>query len=356
MAGTAAFKLNLAESKWGLFNRVPLNLPTITSEKRRLKPSARGLLEKIFAFTRRKGDDLTGCRVTYDQMIAEIGRGRSTVASAFEELKSEGLIKKLDRDVDGTEYVYVGEPTSGKFYIIPLYLYTMEIFSRDEGTYQKLTMCDVHVLAYLMTECASPMNGGNAKTGRGVCKTSYKKLSRILHFSTKAIRDSIYRLMKARIVYRPERYKGINGKKLSRYEVNSGLYLYKKYAKKAPNKEEETKARVEYYAELREQAKRRAANNFDYVKRNASFRNNRAQSVKVITALCRAEIDGNSIEAKKLKKRVDALEQERVRILESFGLTDRDLYAEKQCSCDRCKDYGKLPNGEWCTCYPGGAL
>lgn len=350
MKGKALFKLNLSESKWGLWVRTPLNLPVCDREGKKLKPSARSLLENIFSFTKNAGEKTSGARFTYNQVVEELGRGRSTVAQAFADLRESELIKKIDRDLDGTEYVYIGEPTSGKYYVYPLYLHTMEIYV--DGAYRKLTTGEVHVLGYLSSECASPKNGGNPQRGGGRCTTSFKKLARELQYSVTAIRQAISALMKARLVYRPKRSKGVNGKKLSAYEVNTGLYLYKKYIKKqAKTLEEEKAIRTSYYAELREEAQRRAEKYMAIAKRNADFRENFARLNRMEIEFAKAELYAPD-KLPELEKQKALLQTKQKKALSKIGLTLEDIKC--QCSCELCQDKGLLSNGKWCTCYPSG--
>lgn len=353
MSGKSAFRINLEESKRGLFNIVRLNLPT-RNGGRRLRPSSRALQEKIVSFTRQgdneQKDKLSGTRFTYEQGCKEFGCCRATFASALDELRQANLVKKVDRDVDGTEYVYIGPPTAGKFYVIPQYLYTVEIYV--DGAYRGITPAQVRVLAYLMTECSSPLNGGNVNYGGGVCRTSYKKLARVLKLSENVIREAIALLMKARLVYRPARNKGKNGKKLSGYEVKSALYIYKKYAKKAKTSEDEQKKRVEYYAELRAQAQRRLNYVENIVEKDSSYMETYKSLRKAELDAVKAEMQGADEKTKlETKARVARLKKERVLILSRLGIAEEELTL--QCSCERCKDTGII-DGKWCTCYPGG--
>ena len=371
MKGKALFKLNLNESEWGRYERVPLSLPVYGRNGKRLNPSARSLLAEIYSLTRtievptktdrgeilrdKSGEPImqkvkAGARFTYEKVVEELGRGRSTVAQAFTKLREEELIKKVDRDIDGTEYVYVGEPAGGKYYVYPLYLHTMTICVN--GEYRQLTTVEVHVLGYLMSECASPKNGGDPQRGGGRCKTSYKKLARELQYSVSAIRQAIYNLMKARAVYRPERFKGLNRKKLSRYEVNSGLYLYKKYIKKKANtREEEIKIRAEYYAELREESQRRAEKYMAIAQHNAIFKSVALQLRTLDIQIPKAELyEPDKLPG--LEKQKALLQTKQKKALSRIGLTLEDINV--QCNCELCQDKGVLPNGKWCTCYPSG--
>ena len=372
MKGKGLFKFNLVESEWGRYERVPLSLPVYGRSGKKLNPSARSLLAEIYSFTRtievptktdlgeilrdKSGEPImkkvkAGARFTYEKVVEELGRGRSTIAQAFAKLREEELIKKVDRDIDGTEYVYVGEPAGGKYYVYPLYLHTMTIYVN--GEYRQLTTVEVHVLGYLMSECASPKNGGDPQRGGGRCKTSYKKLARELQYSVSAIRQAIYNLMKARAVYRPERFKGLNRKKLSRYEVNSGLYLYKKYLKKKANtREEEIKIRTSYYAELREEMQRRAEKYMAIAQRNAVFCNASKQLRGLEFQIAKAECyDPNKLPA--LEKEKALLHAKKKKALSRMGLTLEEVEGS-QCNCELCEDRGLLPNGKWCTCYPSG--
>lgn len=345
------FTITLDKSKWGMFDRVPLNLPVSVNGKR-LKPSSRSFIEKFFSFTKSKDDVKSGCRVTYSMLQEEYGRGRSTIAGALDELRTSGLIKRIDRDVEGTEYVYDGECAGGKFYLIPLYLRTVEV--TVQGERRKLNDAEVHVLAYLMNECGSPLNGGTPTKGGGTCRTSYKKLARLLHFSTSTVRRAVFALLKSKLISRPKRFKGVNGKKLSGYTVKSALYIYKKYAKKkSRTPEEEAAIRGEYYRELREYEELRADKYMAIARQNKEFCQNHASLKQIELDLAKAELyDQKKIPA--IERVKNTTERERRQILANIGLTLEDI--TMQCNCPICKDQGRLPNGKWCSCYPGGAL
>ena len=113
---TTALTLNLETSKLGLFNRVPLSLYRQMGEEKRFTPSAYALLGKIYNFSRTSNPDAM-CRLTYGQVREEFGFARSTVASAFEQLKTAKKIEKIDRDQDGTAYKAT-EECSGRQYTI----------------------------------------------------------------------------------------------------------------------------------------------------------------------------------------------------------------------------------------------
>lgn len=357
----ALFTFELPESKWGITHRVPLNLP-VRANGEKLTPSTRVLLEKVFSFTRKRVEEtktgelvqeVNGAMFTYEQEKTELGRARSTVAAAFATLRDGGLIKKLDRDMEGTQYVYVGEPTGGKFYFVPLYLYTMR-FGEEQ---RRLTSVEVHLLAYLMSECAYPANGAARRKGGiicgGVCKTSYKKLARVLHYSASSIRSAMDALLEGKLVYRPARSKGTNGAHLSAYEVNAGLYVYQKYRKRHRTQEEELQARREYYGAIREQAEERATRYRALAEQDGQYRKVGRMLGQIEVALAKAELAGELEKAALIQRDQKRYEAQRIAVLQRLGIDENDVRV--QCNCDVCQDKGYLGAGKWCACYPGGA-
>ena len=355
---TAKYKFNIDKSKWGEFDRVFLNLPHRV-RGRNISPSARALLERVFSFTKRVKEEqedgkfieeLHGSRFTYAQVMSELGRGHSTVAASFDELRDADLIKRVDRDVEGTEYVYVGDRTAGKYFVVPLYLRTMQLFI--DGEYRQIRQSEVRVCAYLMSECSSPTNGGDKYGKGGVCWTSYRKLARKLHLSCTAVRRAISALFEAGMVYRTKARKGKSFKHLSGYEVNAGLFIYRNYVKKARTPEEESTVRYAYYAELREWARLRAEKYMAIAAKSEAYKRNRASFARLEVQEAKAEVFGTG-DIREIKARRKTLERDRDVILSHLGLTVEDLTV--QYNCARCKDEGRTAQGAWCTCYPGGS-
>ena len=352
------FRINLEEEKRGLYQRFPLNLPATRLNGNRLRPSSRNILGKVKTFTRTSKNNRTqetvklGSRFTYEQLKQEFGCSRATIALGLEELRSEGLIKKSDRDIKGTEYVYTGESTSGKFYIVPQYLYTLDVCV--DGEYQRLTTTAVHVLAYLMTECAYVGNGGKPNYGGGVCCTSYKKLAEDLHFSKNAVKKAINTLMKANLVFRPAESKGKNGRKLSGYRVSAKLYILRKYAKKAATPEAEKVKREKYYKELRDESERRASVFLARAKKDKWFSEKYdAYRLKKTIEIAKAELHSPEM-VTSIKKEIKELRTALESKLSKMGLCWSDITIQR--NCPTCGDTGVHPSGQACTCYPGGNI
>ena len=339
------FQINLEESKLGLFSRVPYSLKN-RHNGQRLKPTSRAVLEKIYSLSNTEKTPV--CRFTYEQLRDEYSRGHSTIGEAIAQLKELGLIKKIDRDCRGTEYVYVGESLGKSHYVIPLYLYTMTV--NFKGVWRKLTYVEVRVLAYLMTQCASPTNGGRERDGGGVCETSYKAMASILGIAESSVEAAIIELIPTHLISRSAARKGKNRFKASGYTVSSSLYIYKRYAGKGKTEEEKEKARSEYYAELRAAAKRTEEKNVARANRNKRFRELEQERRQLVIPMAKAEIEDPSA-LPELKAKDKRLKWEQSQVLYKIGLTLRDLTV--QYVCRECSDTGKLKGGARCWCYPG---
>lgn len=342
------FKITLDKKKLGLHSKIPYSMSNKYNGQR-LTPTARVLLEKIRSLS--TAVKTAVCRFTYKQLCDEYGRGHSTVGEALAQLTSLGLIKKIDRDCRGTEYVYVGEPQGKSYYVIPLYLYTMRVHFNDG--WRTLTDAEVRVLGYLMTQCASPTNGGNEKDGGGVCRTSYKAMSRILGLAESTVEAAVLALLESELVGRSVARIGKNRFRKSGYTVLSGLYIYKRYAGKGKTAEEKEQIREEYYAELRTVAERTKEKNVARAFRNKKFCELDTEIRVLPLFQLKLEASGHTeAEAEaKTKERKKRLRWEQGKILYAMGLTLKDLTV--QYVCRECSDTGKLKGGARCECYPG---
>lgn len=355
---TAALTLKLDESKLGLFNRVPLSLYRQKGDERRFTPSAYALLGKIYNFSKTSNPDAT-CRLTYGQVREEFGFARSTVANAFEQLRSSKKIEKIDRDQDGTAYKATEECSGRQYDTIPQYLYTAEICVSGER--RRLFLSEIRVLARLMTECAYAGNGGNAKTGGGVYRVSNKKLARILNLSETTVKKAILALMKAGLVYRSSKNKGINRYKLSGYEVSRDCYVYTKYivkrkisAPKTSKDVESANARTDrerYYSIARESAERRAERYLAIANKDEKFRDVTKRLSLMELSIAKAELR-EPAKVDVLKAQKELLKAQRLKILKDMNLSEEMLVPRYACKC--CSDTGFLPNGKACKCYDTG--
>lgn len=351
--------LNMPESKLGLFNRVPLSLYRQKGDEGRFTPSAYALFGKIYNFSRTSNPDAT-CRLTYGQVREEFGFARSTVASAFEQLRTSNKIEKIDRDQDGTAYKATEKCSGRQYDNIPQYLYTAEICV--SGDRRRLNLSEIRVLARLMTECAYHGNGGNPKTGGGTYRVSNKKLARLLNLSETTVKKALLSLMKAGLVYRSARNKGINRYKLSGYEVSRECYVYTKYiakrkvsAPKTTKDVESANARADrerYYSLLREQAQRRAERYLGIANKSENFRDVSKRLSLMEISLAKAEIAGDAQRLSGLTAEKALLQAQRRKILFDMNLSEAMLVPRYACKC--CSDTGFLPNGKACKCYDTG--
>lgn len=346
--------LKLQESKLGLFNRVPLSLYRQKYDGRRFSPSAYALSGKIYNFSNTSDTD-SSCRLTYDQVREEFGWARSTTASAFEQLRTAEKVKKIDRDQDGTAYVYV-DRLKGQYDNIPQYLFTAEIFIGGEC--RRMTLSEIRVLGRLMTECSYAGNGGTP-TGGGTYYVSNKKLARILNLSETTIKKAIRALLKAKLIFRSKENKGKNRYKLSGYQVARECYLYKKYAVKrkktvvnvVPKEIKDANYRADrerYYAKRRDLATSRAELILAQANKNSKFKTNSTSLSLIEIALAKAEILTPK-DLPKIQRQQKELQAERLDILASMGIKEEDL--RPKWACEKCSDTGFLPNGRACGCY-----
>ena len=359
------FTIELEDAKKGLYSRIPHALP-FAVRGRRLKRCARNLLASIYTYTREKVEERyekdekgkdkliretkrMGYRFTYDQVQKELGRGRSTVACAFEELRDLELIQKIDRDGSGTQYVYMGDPVGGQFYVVPLYLYTMKA-KMAEG-WRTLTDAEVYVLSYMMTECSSPANKGNPRKGGGTCETSYRMLARKLGLAQSTVRRAISALLEGKFIRRQKRFRGKNRHQLSKYEVSVKLFIYKKYVKRYPSEEEYMKIRTEYYADLRAESEARAEKFLRRANRSEVFKNIVRRLNTYPYKLAKAEIAGDQKEYRRLKNEEEWYQKRRLLVLERMGIDEDDLVVQRNCTC--CNDTGQV-GAKRCGCFPGG--
>lgn len=349
-------KINLATEKLGLFNRTPLSMYQKRHDEKRFAPSTGAIMAKIYSLSTTKE---SGYRCTYDLIRDEFGYAKQTVATAFSHLKENNVIERKERDQDGTLYQYVGEKVGRQFDNVPQYLYTAEICVN--GEWRTMTDTEIRVLARIMTECSYEKNGGS-KFGGGVYNVSFKTLARKVGRSETIVKKAIYALLRARLIYRPAKDKGVNRFKVSAYRVNKDVYLYKKHIKVKKQPKENVSAdvarlnarteRERYYAMLREQAEARADRYLGVLKRDAEYTTNEKALKSLEIAVAKAELY-NPAELAELKRREITLQTQRRLILSRLGVSEKDITPAYRCKL--CDDTGFDKNtGRSCSCYPKG--
>lgn len=347
MAGTATIINNLPDDKKGLFCRAPL---WFGSKGKKLKPSSQAIAGKIFGLSRTNKTNAV-CRTSYDQLQAEIGIARSTVAASLKELKDAELIEERCREKNGTGFRFIGD--AGKRYdIIPQFLYTADIIV--SGNSIRLTKAQVRILSHMMTEAKRPKNNG-------AYEGSIKRLAHALNLSETTVKKAVKTLLKARLIYRPAEDKGVNSNKLTRYHINRELFAYEKYRKvktkkveNVPNEIAAANARAEreaYYANRRVEIEERARRYLLQAYKNAPKLQEYDKEIKSMQfALARAEVY-NASTYPALKAKEASLRMERKLLMQRFNISEEKLNPEYYAQCKHCKDTGVRKDGTSCTCF-----
>lgn len=327
--------------------RMPLGLP-------KLAASAVLLVSEVFSFTGkdRHGNDLT-CNRTYQSFKERIGKPHATVGRAIKAATEEKLIKR-DKE-KGFVFELENFPDVG-FLRCPQFI-TSEVFKIRKKK-RKLLANEVRVYAYLFTHC------DNRKNADKVCITSYAQIAEALNLNEKTVYKAIWSLLRAKLIYRPKKDKGVNGYRLSRYTLNvdilrkHGVLLVEEqeHVAVADNNaaaSEWTKERIEqYYYDKQERAKLIAERNLIRARQNERFKLAddiyKAMSIQAAVAPFQ-EPD----KAQEYERRAAKAKSERLIALKELGLTEKDL--EPQYKCKACNDTGyRIDTGQRCKCFPPG--
>lgn len=351
MSKAAAFTINLSEEKIGFFSRVPM---WFGAKDRKLSPSARAIVGKIFGVSRRANNAEGACWTSYDQIQEEFGVCRATVSTSLERLRESELIEEQARDRSGTAFRYIAD--AGKRYdMVPLYLYTADF--KIGGKDRRLTKSQVYLLAHLMTECKRPKNNGK-------CECSIARLARTLDLSETTIKKGIKVLLKAGLIFRAAEDKGVNGSKLTTYHVNRELYVYEQYRNKKSVKAQKT-AEPKAIADANAQADWKA-----YYERRATEMKDRAEKYKLKAyekapklqvldhelsqmrlQIAKADLYDRTL-LPVLESKYGKLESDRAALMQRFGFVKEAFKPEYYAKCKKCGDTGNLINGKGgCTCF-----
>ena len=347
--GQAAFTMNLPKEKQGFFLRMPM---WFGAKGKKITPVARALAARVFGVSKSKKEKELW--TSYDQIEAELGVCRRSVASSVGKLKDAALISESNRSRNGTSYMFTGE-TGNRYDIIPLYLYTADV--TVGGIERRLTKAQVLLLGHMMTEAKRPKNDGKVEGSMAL-------FARKLNLSETTVKKGIKVLLKAGLIYRTAEDKGVNGSQLSYYRVNKSLFEYEKMRRvKAPKKTAAEKAiaavdaraeREAYYQKRQQEMQARAERYLmQAYKRAPKLKDIEVELRRLEIALVKAERRGGE-EIKQLQLKERSLKVEHASIYKEIGadirLTKADFYAR----CKKCSDKGYLPSGRYCTCYLGG--
>lgn len=327
------------------FLRMPLGLP-------KLSAGAALVVGEVFSFTGkdRHGNEMT-CRRTYQSLTERTGKSRATVGRALHTTKALNLIK-LDKDKG-----YVCEVENpADFLRCPQFLTSEEFKIRRIK--RKLIGNEVRVYAYLFTRC------DNRKNKDKVCFASISQIAATLNISEKTVYKAIWALLRAGLIYRPKKDKGLNGYVLSRYTLNTailrehGVYITENVQSEpaaAPSSEtstEWTKERAEqYYYDKRAHAELMAERNLIKARENERFKlaDEVYKSMSIAAAFAFREPD----KAQEYERRAARAKGERLAALKELGLTEQDLIPQYECKL--CNDTGyRIDTGQRCKCLPPG--
>lgn len=349
--GQASFTINLPKEKQGFF----LRMPTWLGEKgKKISPVARAFAGRVFGVSKSKNEKELW--TSYDQIEAELGVCRRSVANSIGKLKDAALISENNRSKKGTSYIFTG--TTGRRYdIIPLFLYTADI--TVNGVERRLTKAQVLLLGHFMTEAKRPKNNGDVEG-------SNAQFARKLNLSETTIKKAIKVLLKAGLIYRSAEDKGINGSQLSKYKVNRKLYEYERLRRvRAPKQSKAEKAiaaadakaeRESFYAQRKQEIEARAERYMLKVYETAPrLKDIEAELKKLQRPLAIAELEGGE-QYQILLLKEKKLQDERSTIYKQIGADHRRTQASFYARCKKCQDTGYLPNGQGCTCYQEGGV
>ena len=327
------------------FLRMPLGLP-------KLSAGAALLVGEVFSFTGKDkhGNDLT-CRRTYQSLTERTGKSRATVGRALHTTKALNLIK-LDKEKG---YVFEGENVA-EFLRCPQFL-TSEVF-KIRRIKRKLTGNEVRVYAYLFTRC------DNRKNKDKVCFASISQIAATLNIGKKTVYKALWSLLRAGLIYRPKKDKGLNGYVLSRYTLNTailrkhGVYITEEAqtetaAPSSDTSSEWTKESIErYYYDKRAHAELIAERNLIRARENEKFK----LADEVYNSMSIAAAFAPFREPDKVQeyeRRAVRAKSERLVALQELGLTEQDLIPQYECKL--CNDTGYcIDTGQRCKCFPPG--
>ncbi len=342
-----AFKIDLKNEKMqGQYIRLPRAF-----NAQKLTPSARVLKGEVYTFTKKEEDEKRICKTNVKQLAEKFGFSAPTICKGLKTLQEESSIEKVERDKDGTGYIYTGEEKLGKGYdVIPIFLFHTS--SIVDGAERELSVTAIRLLSHMMTDVENVKNGG-------VSSGSARQYARILNVSEKAIKNATYILLKAGLIFRPIEDRGVNSHKMSRYHVNRDLFLYKKrHQKKARAKTsrlsddvQAANARAErerFYSQRREEMQRRREKYLAIANADAEYKATTVELNGMPFKIAKAEIH-NLPELNELRSREKALQARRVAALHRLNITIDDI--EGSYICPKCRDSGYLPDGRGCDCY-----
>lgn len=360
--------LQLTDVEKEQYLRIPYDIFDDLSEKMGAFSRAElFVLAKIFTYSTIKGQPTARCRSKIIDFSKDFRLSERHVSRVIGYLLSTNVIEKV-KDENGQSirslYRYVGAPMRAAHIRIDMYLLQTE-FEFKNGERRYLTTSEALILAYMLTHCNDPKK----RKFQGSIRTIAKKLK----ISPATVALSIHNLMKASLIFRPDKAK--NSSHWTVYHANKGLL---RKTKKSYEKEIESQSsgleeqrtvvyvtpavaaanakadRERYYARLQEKANAPALQHKKRLEQDEQY----AQAQKEVNimqySIAKAELDGDAKRLKGLRaqeRRWQKVIRERMAAL---NISDEDL--RPRYLCPDCRDSGFRSDGKGCTCYPKDEL
>lgn len=315
---------------------------------KRLPQSQAYVLGDVYSFTGANSD----CHRTYKSFGERAGSSRATVGRALHAGRTQGLIS-IDK-IKG--YVFNRNKVQTNNFLRVLDWIRTEEFKVRKNESRRLLKSEVSVYSLIFTRC------NNRKKHIKIFETSISEIAATLELSERTVLRALWTLIRAGLIYRPKKDKGVNAYKKSRYTLNHKLIRAHEKQAKTPTKptpvpdephRPKTFREIEQdYKDKRERAELIAERNLIKARRNERFKiaddTYKSMSISAVFA-----VHYNSAQKEEFERRAAKAQAERLIALRGLGLTEKDL--EPQYGCKLCNDTGQLESGARCQCYPRGA-
>lgn len=305
------------------------------------------VLGDVFSFTGARQN----CHRTYKSFGNRVGASRATVGRALRAGKAQELIAN-DKEKG---YVCNLDKVQGDDFLRVLDWVITEEFKVRKNVTRRLLPSERSVYSFLYTRCA------NGKKRNKVCTVSIAEIAAALCLCERTVQRALWALIRAGLIFRPLKDKGVNAYKKSRYTLN--FKIIKAHEKEAKKKKQakpaaeppqpKTFAEIEQtYADKRTRAELIAERNLIRARENANFKlwDDVYKSMKIEAAFAPLKCPDRVAE---FERRAAQAYAERRIALSAIGLTEDEL--KPQYECKECNDTGQLTNGARCKCFPRGA-
>lgn len=200
------------------YTRLPLSLL-------KLLPHGQAyVLGDVYSFT----GELLNCHRTYKSFGERAGGSRATVGRALRTGKAQGLISK-DKDKG---YIFNRDKINDDEFVRVLDWIRTEKFNVRKNERRRLLKSEVSIYSYIFTHC------DNGKKRNKSFVVSISELAAALELSERTVQRALWVLIRAGLIYRPKKDKGVNAYKKSRYTLN--FKLIRAHEKKAKAKQKAT--------------------------------------------------------------------------------------------------------------------